>query len=178
MRHWAWALLLLLLLPGIYGRQDEGKAQAASMPAGVGMIPVVTTSTAVTVPATVVTTTTTTAERVYVDRADRGTPRVHPTTTTTGTRSPAANSSAVPGLLQRIGGCECCGDPAASGGWTATNRHSTASGRWQFLDTTWAGFGGYKRARDAPPSVQTAKAIAEYAANGTSPWVSSASCWR
>lgn len=40
------------------------------------------------------------------------------------------------------------------------NPDSTASGKWQFLDSTWARFGGYARAADAPESVQDARAAA------------------
>ena len=35
---------------------------------------------------------------------------------------------------------------------------STASGAYAFLDGSWDGYGGYRRARDAPPEVQDAKA--------------------
>lgn len=35
---------------------------------------------------------------------------------------------------------------------------STASGLWQFLRSTWAGFGGYVNAADAPAEVQNEKA--------------------
>ena len=37
----------------------------------------------------------------------------------------------------------------------AQNRHSTASGLYQFIDGTWHNFRGYRHAKDAPPSVQT-----------------------
>ena len=40
----------------------------------------------------------------------------------------------------------------------AQNPRSTASGKWQFLDSTWAGYGGYAKARYAPEKVQDAKA--------------------
>lgn len=46
----------------------------------------------------------------------------------------------------------------SGGNPTARNPVSSASGLWQFLDSTWANFGGYPRAYLAPPSVQNEKA--------------------
>lgn len=51
-------------------------------------------------------------------------------------------------------------DRESHGNPTAENPRSTASGLWQFLDSTWAGYGGYSHASHAPPSVQNAKAAA------------------
>jgi hypothetical protein len=48
----------------------------------------------------------------------------------------------------------------SGGDYTAAAGSSTASGAYQFLDSTWAGYGGYRRAMDAPPAVQDAKAAA------------------
>jgi hypothetical protein len=42
--------------------------------------------------------------------------------------------------------------------YTAAAASSTASGAYQFLDSTWDGYGGYQRALHAPPAVQDAKA--------------------
>jgi murein DD-endopeptidase MepM/ murein hydrolase activator NlpD len=42
--------------------------------------------------------------------------------------------------------------------YRAQSRGSSASGAYQFLDTTWNGYGGYTHAKDAPPAVQDAKA--------------------
>jgi hypothetical protein len=53
----------------------------------------------------------------------------------------------------------------------AENPTSSASGKWQFLDSTWAGFGGYARASHAPESVQDAKAAQLWAGGaGCSHW--------
>jgi murein DD-endopeptidase MepM/ murein hydrolase activator NlpD len=44
------------------------------------------------------------------------------------------------------------------GDYTVSVTTSTASGAYGFLDSSWGGYGGYARAKDAPPPVQDAKA--------------------
>ena len=46
----------------------------------------------------------------------------------------------------------------SGGNYQARSAGSTASGAYQFLDTTWNGYGGYTHASDALPAVQDAKA--------------------
>ncbi len=84
-------------------------------------------------------------------------------------------SEGMPGqdvTLEAIARCESGGD------YEAENPTSTASGKYQVLDSTWDGYGGYERASDAPPEVQEAWAREAYARAGTAPWRASRSCWR
>ena len=52
----------------------------------------------------------------------------------------------------------------SGGDYTARARGSTASGAYQFLNSTWGGYRGYQRASDAPPAVQDAKAASDVTA--------------
>ncbi len=75
------------------------------------------------------------------------------------------------------GGFLACVRRHESGGsYTAKNPVSTASGAYQFLDSTWrtmsarAGHGGYGSARHAPPHVQDAVAIYTVNSGWRSAW--------
>lgn len=53
----------------------------------------------------------------------------------------------------------------------AQNPTSSSSGLWQFTDDTWAGYGGYQHAADAPASVQNERAVQVFAGGrGASNW--------
>lgn len=65
----------------------------------------------------------------------------------------------------RIMMCESGGNP------TAQNPHSTASGLFQFLRSTWANYAGYSEAWLAPPLVQIEAAAALQARSGWGQWV-------
>lgn len=89
--------------------------------------------------------------------------------------SPAQAAEAVPTVeWGAIIACESGGNP------TAQNASSTASGLYQFLDSSWRAYGGGKyapRARDATPAQQTEIANAAHARSGLTPWAASKSCW-
>lgn len=64
---------------------------------------------------------------------------------------------------------------------TAANPNSTASGRWQLLDSTWRAMGGAvyaRRAKYATPAQQELVAKRLFLRAGLSPWKASQRCWR
>ena len=111
-----------------------------------------TTAAPTTVPATTAAPTTTAAP------APAPAPTAPPQTAPPTTQPPA------PVVAEVHGACggnlpPCCVMLRESGGNpTVVNASSGASGKWQFMPSTWAGFGGYNSAAEAPESVQDAKA--------------------
>lgn len=65
--------------------------------------------------------------------------------------------------LARLRGCE-------AGGSYSRNSGNGYYGAYQFSDSTWAGYGGFAHASDAPPSVQDQKAWETYRRRGWQPW--------
>lgn len=81
------------------------------------------------------------------------------------------SEESLPEILKQIRQCE------SHGNYQAQNSRSTASGAFQFLDSTWANYAGYSRAKDAPKYIQDQKALETYNLRGTTPWASSRGCW-
>lgn len=66
----------------------------------------------------------------------------------------------------------------SGGSASAQNSSSSASGLYQFIDSTWKAYGGSTaRAKDASVSEQRRVAERAFAAEGYSPWNASKSCW-
>jgi len=86
---------------------------------------------------------------------------------------PAVSAGELPAILVAIRGCESHHD------YTARNPRSSASGAFQFIDSTWRAYGDsrWTRAYLAPRDAQDAAALRLYRASGTSPWNASRSCW-
>ena len=85
-----------------------------------------------------------------------------------------AQAATVPDVLAKIRYCE------SGNNYQAQNPSSSASGAYQFLNSTWQSLSasaGYATAKSAPASVQDAAAIELYNAQGTAPWAASQSCW-
>lgn len=84
--------------------------------------------------------------------------------------APPANAGP-PGGWGPIIACESGGNPRAQ------NPTSSASGLFQFIDSTWRSVGGTGRAKDASVAEQYRRAERLYASRGTQPWNASRSCW-
>ncbi len=120
---------------------------------------------------------TATGERVASQRPFKSLPDdTDPTTTAVVPTAPKAPQVTWPRAPQQRAsrGCnrslEQIAQAESGGDYTAQNPHSTASGKYQVLDSTWDGYGGYARAKDAPPAIQEQHARELYALKGSQPW--------
>lgn len=88
------------------------------------------------------------------------------------------SGGSVSGILARIRGCESGSGPNSPGNYRAENRSSSASGAYQFLDSTWRSTTGLRPPASAySPAVQDAAARKLFSRSGTSPWAPSRHCW-
>ena len=88
----------------------------------------------------------------------------------------ALQTPAAPAHTPPDGFLACVRAHESGGNYQAKNPNSTASGAYQFLNSTWrtmsarAGHGGYPTARSAPPWVQDAVAIYTVNSGWRSAW--------
>ncbi len=89
---------------------------------------------------------------------------------------PPPPATGIPAVLVAIRECE------SGGSYTAENPSSTASGAFQYLDSSWRSYGyaaryGVSRASMASPAQQDEAALDTLARSGTTPWNASRGCW-
>jgi len=82
----------------------------------------------------------------------------------------------IPAELRRIRGCESGTGRHGRPNYRAENPTTTASGAYQYLDTTWGVVGIWEHAADAPPRVQDERALRDWR-RSSAPWNSSKGCW-
>ena len=114
-------------------------------------------------------------ERHNIDVWFANVPQQPATTSAPASQSTQQTSAEEPAAYSSGGG-SCVPDyivqRESGGDYKAENPTSTASGKYQFIDGTWNGYGGYQHASDAPPAVQDAKACEVWAdGQGASNWV-------
>lgn len=104
-------------------------------------------------------------------------PKPKPTATPTPRPKPVTRSyQRPPGWVQSFLQCVISHESRHAGMYTAENPYSTASGAYQFIDSSWqaysrmAGHAGWSHAAYAPPEVQDAVAAWVVIHQGTYPW--------
>ena len=107
------------------------------------------------------------AEKAARDAARKAAAQATPPTTSGASAAPVSGSGRCGGNLP-----SCCVMNRESGGDIhAQNPNSTASGKWQFINSTWNNYMGYPTAASAPEWVQDQKAAELYAGGaGASHW--------
>lgn len=188
MRHRFTLIVLPLLLValatlGVATHQEEKpiSTSAAAAPIPVPVTTATTTSTTTTLPPTTVTEPPPPPPPPTTEQPAKKKVAPAPPVTDPPADVPVADPAPVyqGNSTGDVNGYPCGGDlppcyvlaRESGGNPTAANRHSTASGLWQFLDTTWAEFGGYARAMYAPPEVQNQRAVEVWnGGRGCSAW--------
>jgi predicted outer membrane protein len=85
---------------------------------------------------------------------------------------PLKKAPAVSSIQARIRWCE------SHDNYKAQNNHSSASGAYQFLDSSWHSVTGLSgSAKDYSKATQDAAFVKLYRSAGTRPWNASRSCW-
>lgn len=90
----------------------------------------------------------------------------------------------LPTIMKRVRSCESGANGYSSHGWAfdsnygETNPNSTASGAWQFLNSTWHYVTGLPgRMKNYSKAKQDWAAMKLYHSEGLRPWYASKSCW-
>lgn len=177
-RHAFAACLIVVLVLGAFVSCSGPELESSD---AAGTVTTTTTTEAPTTTTEAPTTTTTTeapttTTTILVAPPTTSKPKPKPTAppVTRAPAPPATEPAPVEAGTGRCGGDlpPCYVMMRESGGNVAIkNPTSSASGKWQFLDSTWQGHGGYAHASDAPESVQDAKARQLWAGGaGCSHW--------
>jgi len=162
--------------PATLGAVYAPQAPPSTLAAATTLATTSSTTATTTAPTTTLAPTTSSTTTTHVHPAPAPPPAPAPTVAPAAPPVPPptpAPAGQLPSILVAIRGCESGHD------YTARNPRSSASGAFQFIDSTWRAYGDsrWTRAYLAPREVQDAAALRLYQASGTSPWNASRSCW-